>query len=160
MTSAVSPYVGLQGPTMNTCSHMCWLMVVFVSSSSRFDFLFATATRDDSSIYTEAATSQWQMSTSKSCSGLINREPDANRESVLIRVILTSNLYQLLLWEIAARPMFCSGGCRTSAGAGSLPVQSILFTTTISFDFMLVFFYLISSAFMTIWLSWIWYIWY
>lgn len=42
MASAGSPYAGLQGPTINTCSHICWLIVVFVSmdlSSSRFDSL-------------------------------------------------------------------------------------------------------------------------
>lgn len=73
-----------------------------------------------------------------SCSCLINSELDADRDSLLIKVILTSNLHQLLLREIAAMTAFCSDGLETSAGAGRLTVQSILLPT--SFDFLLGFF--------------------
>lgn len=84
--SAVSPYVGLQGPTMNSSqSHV--LLNQF--SCIAFDFLVRTETYNDSSIFPRSVSSM-----SKCSIRLINGELDASKQSVLIKVILTSNLRQ------------------------------------------------------------------
>lgn len=86
--SAVSPYVGLQGPTINSSqSHV--LLNQF--SCIAFDFLVRTETGNDSSIFPQASR---PMSMSKCSIRLINGELDASKQSVLIKVILTLNLRQ------------------------------------------------------------------
>lgn len=120
-------------------------MVVFLSCSSRFDFVFATAVRNDSSVFSEAVTLFRQVSMSKLCSWPINSGLDADRESVLIKPL---NHFE----KSQPHQRFVLVGARFQPVLEDLQYSQSFVLLPLIFFWVFYYFFKISSALMAIWL--------